>query len=276
MKLVSDNRASRILYNFLSSNVFERPVVVPSNVCEVVPVVFKEAGVGFIYSDIDTNSLCLDLNQILNHLDEYSGILFVHTYGLERSFECFFKEIKKSNPDFLIIDDRCLCNPSTSVPDTLADLCLFSVGEKKQVDLGMGGFAYLQDNLSYRICDLNPGSFLNDSDWCFDASLIESATRDTIIHRDRLNAIYRRYLPKTIQLQDDYQNWRFNILVDNNHSILEALFANGLFASSHYRPLTDTSNNAAWLHRHIINLFNDFHYSEEMAVKTCSIINSLI
>lgn len=276
MRLVSDNRACRILYNFLSSNVFERPVVVPSNVCEVVPAVFKEAGVDFTYSDIDPNSLCLDLNQVLNHLDGYSGILFVHTYGIEKSFECFFKEIKKSNPDFFIIDDRCLCIPSTSAPNTSADLCLFSVGEKKQVDLGMGGFAYIQDNLSYRICNLKPSSFLNDSFWHFDTSLVEDKTRGAITHRDRLNAIYHSSLPEDIQLQDVFQNWRFNILVDNKQSILEALFANGLFASSHYRPLTDTSHNAAWLHSHVINLFNDFHYSEEMAANTCSIINSLI
>lgn len=276
MKLVTDNRASRILYNFLSSNVFERPVIVPSNVCEVVPAVFKEAGVEFIYSDIDPNSLCLDLSWVMNHLDEYSGILFVHTYGIEKSFECFFKDIKKSNTDFFIIDDRCLCTPSTSAPMTSADLCLFSVGEKKQVDLGMGGFAYLQDKLSYRVSSLNSVSFLNDSYWCFDAALIDDKASVATMHRDKLNAIYHSSLPKSIQLQDEFQKWRFNILVDNKQSILEALFANGLFASSHYRPLMDTSHNAVWLHRHIINLFNDFHYSDEMAVKTCSIINSLI
>ena len=276
MRLVSDNRASRILFNFLSSNSFEKPFIVPANVCEVIPSVYDEAGVEIVYSDVDSSSLCLDLRWVLKHINEYSGIIFVHTYGIEKSFDLYFRTIKELNPDFIIIDDRCLCVPSFIPPSAFVDLCLFSVGEKKQVDFGKGGFAFIQNKMPYDVCEIKTDSFLNDANWYLDVRSIEEKRENAIVHRNRINAIYHRLLPKEIQLNDVFQNWRFNILVNNKHSILEALFANGLFASSHYKPLTTASFNANWLHDHVINLFNDYHFSEAMAIEACSIINGLL
>ena len=276
MKFISDNRASRILYNFLASNYIARPFIVPSNVCEVIPEVFKEAGISVVFSDIDSKTLCLDFNWILDHISEYSGALFVHTYGIEGDFEHFFKIIKNSNPHFLIIDDRCLCTPVITAPNTFADLCVYSVGERKQVDLGIGGFAFIQDNVRYLFCKLKADSFLYDSIWSFDGNLVLNKTKEASFHRNTINTIYSNSLPKNIQFNEAYQNWRFNIYVNNKQRILDALFAKGLFASSHYKPLSATSNNAFWLHEHVINLFNDYHYSEEMARETCYIINTLI
>lgn len=276
MRLVSDNRASRILFNFLSSNSFEKPFIVPSNVCDIIPKVFEEAGVEIVFSDVDMNTYCLDLYWVLNHINEYSGIIFVHTYGIEKSFDLSFRRIKELDPDFIIIDDRCLCVPSFITPMPSVDLCLYSVGEKKQVDLGKGGFAFVRNKIAYDVCEIKMDSVLNNTNWYLDASFIKEKTESAIAHRNRINAIYHSSLPKYIQLNDVFQNWRFNILVNDKHSILEALFSNGLFASSHYKPLTIASHNASWLHDHVINLFNDYHFSEAMAIEACSIINGLL
>ena len=39
-------------------------------------------------------------------------------------------------------------------------------------------------------------------------------------------------LTKGIQLNNIYQNWRFNILVENKEEVLNAIFEKGLFASN--------------------------------------------
>lgn len=278
MRFVTDNRASRILYNFLSTKKFEKPIVVPLNVCEVVPSVFCEAEVEFVFADIDSSTLCLDLDWVFSNINQFSGIFFVHTYGTEHSYENSFREIKKHDPGFVIVDDRCLCMPSLLTPETIADVCLFSVGDKKQVDLGIGGFAFLQENLKYEFSPLKPGSFLNDEFWGLDRSVFEKRAYSSFSHRYLINEVYRSSLPGEIQLEDRFQNWRFNIWVDNKEEVLKAIFAAGLFASSHYHPLGNAgdSTNAVQLHNHVINLFNDYHFSIEMAERTCSIINRMI
>ena len=96
-----------------------------------------------------------------------------------------------------------------------------------------------------------------------------------IMHKEKLNAIYRKNLPAAIQLPAPYQHWRFNIIVPNKEDVLNALFDAGLFASGHYNPQADGCNIASNLYTHVINLFNDFYYTEEQAIKTCEIINRI-
>lgn len=50
---VTSQRASAILYNYLSGNHFDKPFLLPANVCPVVPLSFMKAGVGFEFIDID-------------------------------------------------------------------------------------------------------------------------------------------------------------------------------------------------------------------------------
>ena len=275
MRFVSDNRASRILYNFLSSNCFERPFIAPSNVCEVIPTVFKEAGVELVLLDINPVTLCINVDDIKN-IKDYAGLLFVHTYGVETNSEVVFTRIKQIEPRFVIIDDRCLCTPTLAIPGDSADMYLYSVGEKKQVDLGLGGFAFIKEEVNYHKCPLQNGSFMNDTLWALDKDLFLEKVQSSIAHRSLINAVYCKQLPKHIQLDLSFQNWRFNIQVSNKQTILNALFASGLFASSHYRPIDRGYVNAELLHSQIINLFNDYHYTIEMAKKTCSIIRDLL
>ena len=114
------------------------------------------------------------------------------------------------------------------------------------------------------------------SDKTGDAMMAYMKKDAMIPHKEKLNAIYRDMLPVTIQLPAQYQHWRFNILTGKKDEILKALFAEGLFASSHYMSLSNGCMIAQNLHEHVLNLFNDQYYTEEQAVKTCEIINSII
>ena len=276
MRFVSDNRASRILYNLLVSNEFEKPFLLPANVCAVIPKVFEEAGVKTEFVDIDSSLFCIDINHFLSKLDHYSGVLFVHTYGVEFCNEFYFKKIKQLCPSFVIIDDRCLCTPSIRVPNTSADVCLYSVGEKKQVDLGRGGYAFLQNWIRYQKCTLHSQSFMDDSTWAFDSGVIFEKTQEAKSHRELINSVYYSLLPQTHQFDSIFQNWRFNIFVDNKQVILDAIFNEGLFASSHYCPIVTDCFWANELQNHVINLFNDYHFSKDMAIEICRVINNIL
>ena len=182
---------------------------------------------------------------------------------------------KKINPNIIIVDDRCLCLPRTEWRvDEGADMVLFSLGPKKQVSLGGGGFGYVKDGMKY----YNMQGFANASaeiscEKAFDLDEIVSKTKCAVEHKESINRIYSSCLPKIIQYPVAYQSWRFNIIVPNKDEMLRRIFAAGLFASGHYKPLSEKCPTAAEVYNRTINLFNDFYYSEEQARKTCKIIN---
>lgn len=117
-------------------------------------------------------------------------------------------------------------------------------------------------------------SFLSGDDWIYDFDSLEIQKTKAVIHRERLNKIYRENLPQCLQLEEKFQHWRFNILVENKEEVLKAIFENGLFASGHYKSQAPGCPNAQYLYEHVINLFNDFYYTEEKAIRTCKIINN--
>ena len=57
-------------------------------------------------------------------------------------------------------------------------------------------------------------------------------------HKEKINAIYRSFLPKENTLEDTFQQWRFQILVPKKEMLLQKIFENNLFASSHYASLS--------------------------------------
>ena len=84
-------------------------------------------------------------------------------------------------------------------------------------------------------------------------------------------------IPCELHMGEDYNNWRFNIYTKNRDDILEKLFKNNLFASKHYIPLSrifSGFSTPVWdsLYPQILNLFNDFRYTEQQARKTASIV----
>lgn len=277
-KRVTAYRASKILYNFLKSNQerIRAPFLIPANVCVDVPRTFDEAEVPYQYVDIDARTLCMDEAYVLSHAAECSGVLMVHTYGVECSFEEFYQQLRSANPEILIVDDRCLCMPSLD-PDTYgADLVIYSMGDKKQVNLHKGAIGFITENVAYTNHEVSEG-FLTNEEWHLKEGELLAVMDTAIAHKEKLNAIYRKALPKAIQLPETYQHWRFNILVENKDEILNALFTEGLFASSHYRALGEVlAPIATNLANHVINMFNDDYFTEEQAIKSCKIINEIL
>lgn len=275
-KRVTAYRASKILYNFLKSNQerIRMPFLIPANVCSNVPETLDVAGVDYRLVDIDARTLCMDEAYVLNHAMECSGILMVHTYGVETDFAPFYQQLRAANSDILIVDDRCLCMPSFEPQTYDADLVLYSFSEKKQVNLRKGAMAYVGENVRYEECPIPEQSFLTNEEWKLNEGEAFAAMDAAIAHKEKLNAIYRKKLPKAIQLPEAYQHWRFNILVKNKNEILKALFDAGLFASSHYKALEEEpAPIASNLSSYVINLFNDRYFTEEQAKKCCEIIN---
>ena len=277
-KLVTAYRASKILYNFLKSNQerIDAPFLIPANVCSNVPETLDEAGVKYRFVDIDARTLCMDEKYVLEHAKEISGIVMVHTYGVEFGFEEFNQQLREKNPAILIVDDRCLCMPSFEEETYDADLVLYSFSEKKQVNLGKGSMAYVSENVRYDECPIPAQSFLTNEEWTLNEGQVLAAMDAAIAHKEKLNAIYRKALPKNIQLPEAYQHWRFNILVPNKEVMMQAIFDAGLFASGHYAPQSDECPVAAKLHEHVINLFNDEYVTEEQAIRTCEVINGVL
>ena len=109
-----------------------------------------------------------------------------------------------------------------------------------------------------------------------DDDVLLSKMDATIAHKEKLNAIYQKALPKSIQLPEAYQHWRFNIMAPNKEEVMQAIFDAGLFASGHYAPQSDVCPVAAKLYEHVINLFNDEYFTEEQAIRTCEVINGVL
>lgn len=276
MKLVTANRANKILYNFIQANKITGKVLLPVNICTDVVATLQYAGLILKFVDIQADNLCINQEAVLSLAKEASMLLFVHTYGVENDFYDFFQEVKEVHAGIVIMDDKCLCMPDLHVEESPADLVLYSTGAKKIVDLGGGAIGYVSDQWKYDEIEVEPNEYLTNEMWLLDTKQLYMKMDAMIAHKEKLNAVYRKMLPSTIQLPDAYQHWRFNIITDKKNEILKALFAEGLFASSHYMSLSNDCMIAQNLHKYVLNLFNDQYYTEEQAIRTCEIINSII
>lgn len=276
MKLVTANRANKILYNFIQANNITGKVLLPVNICTDVVATLQYAGLELDFVDIQADNLCIDQEAVLSLAKEASMLLFVHTYGVENNFYDFFQEVKEVHADIVIVDDKCLCIPDLHAQESPADMVLYSTGAKKMVDLGGGAIGYVADQWKYDEIEVEPNEYLTNDMWLLDTKQLYMKMDAMIAHKEKLNAIYRKMLPSAIQLPDAYQHWRFNILTDKKDEILKALFAEGLFASSHYKSLSNDCIVAQNLHEHVLNLFNDQYYTVQQAIRTCEIINSII
>lgn len=272
LRRVTSYRANKILFNFLKSNHLTGTVILPANICPDVVDTLRYAGNPLHFVDIDAHMLCLDWLQVKSIAKDAAVVLAVHTYGIEDDFNEQFAALRAINPSIAIIDDRCLCMPELDEPNSTGDLVLYSMCSKKQVDLGAGGIGYVADGWTYEEIMVPENDVLTNETWTLDKKILLAKMDAVIKHKEKLNAIYRKNLPAAIQLPAPYQHWRFHIIVPNKEDILNAIFDAGLFASGHYNPQADGCNVAANLYTHVINLFNDFYYTEEQAIKTCEII----
>lgn len=272
LRQVTSYRANKILFNFLKSNHLTGTVILPANICPDVVETLRYAGNPLHFVDIDARTLCMDWPQVQSVVQDAAAILAVHTYGIEDDFNEQFAALRTINPNIAIIDDRCLCMPELDEPNSTGDLVLYSMCSKKQVDLGAGGIGYVAVGRNYKEIDVSENDVLTNDTWTLDEKTLLAKMDAVIKHKEKLNAIYRKNLPTAFQLPAPYQHWRFNIIVPNKEEILKALFEAGLFASGHYNPQADGCNVATNLYTHVINLFNDFYYTEEQAKMCCEII----
>lgn len=310
MQIIQAPRASAILYSLLKSQGNSNPWLLPANICPIVPITFFKAGVPFELVDISAETLHMDLEQAWGRLERgpYGGVLYAHTYGELSTPEEFFQQVKSRFPDLLLLDDRCLCIPDFDPPqNTHADVALYSTGYAKIVELNFGGYAYLKEDIRYQAQPLpfnqqaldeiernykhalesqTPYNY-KDSDWLHTVAdlpewydycrEVEARLKPALAQRAAINEIYARALPAEIQLPAEYQTWRFNLRVKNKGRVLKAIFAAGLFASSHYASLAGImapgrSPQAQVLSEEVINLFNDQHFDSERADRVCSVI----
>ena len=315
MQSIFSNRASAIIFNLIkqyNSGVY----LLPANICSIVPLTFMKAGVKFEFVDICPNSLCINeasvLHLIRNRPEKYAGIVYVHSYGAIQNTINFFKKIKQISEQIKIIDDRCLCIPDFDQTGSLiADLIVYSTGYGKYVDIGYGAFGYHNGalkivncgeqfyeksiqklNEQIKKCLFSKNKITTDiTDWLdtYISFIIPKAYRDKVNdmkekvsqHKTIINSIYSNNLPQEIQLQSNFNQWRFNIQVDNKEIIVKAIFKNNLFASSHYVPSNILFDDNYFcetekLSSRIINLFNDFHFNEEKALRVCNTINKFL
>jgi len=310
MQIVQAPRALAILYSLLAQRADSRPWLLPANICPIVPVTFFKARVPFELVDISTETLHMDVEQARGRLKRkrYGGILYAHTYGEPSTPHDFFGEVKSRYPDLLLVDDRCLCLPDLKPASSAeVDVMLYSTGYAKIVDLGLGGYAFVSEGLDYQPAHLpfaphdhdqiekaykqtvqNHIWFVyHDSNWLetdrdipvwYDyCQQIEIGLKASLGHRGALNDVYAKILPADIQLPGAYQTWRFNIRVKDKQRVLDAIFKAGLFASSHYASLAGImaeghAPQAHMLANHVINLFNDRHFTVKQAERVCAVI----
>ena len=165
MQQVFSYRANKILFNFLMSNHLQGKVILPANICHDVVETLLYAGYELRFVDIDARTLCLDWQQTIELAKEACAILFVHAYGVEDDYSNVFATARKANPKIAIIDDRCLCFPCFDLWQMDADLVLYSTGEKKQVDLGVGGVGYVAEGWKYANIEVLDNAVLKNEMW---------------------------------------------------------------------------------------------------------------
>ena len=103
------------------------------------------------------------------------------------------------------------------------------------------------------------------------------------LQKETINHIYSN-IRDDCKLGSGWNDWRFQLRVKNTDHVIKKIFCNELFASRHYYPISKLYKNFAlprdtdyiWknIHSTIINLFNDFRFTEDMALKLVEIINS--
>lgn len=308
MKYIYEPRASTIIYNMLIARADSYPWILPANVCPIVPIIFLKANIPFEFVDISASIFHMDLDQVEGRIKKrkFGGVLYVHTYGDSSTPSEFFNSLKNIDPDIFILDDRCLCIPSFDSEEPV-DLTLYSTSSAKIVDLGSGGYALVKDDFkylsvllpfdkqdlfeiesSYKETVQKRKTFTyTDSNWLETAVLvhawydyrekIESELKISLDHRTKLNTLYQELLPWEIRLPQAYQIWRFNIRVKNQGKVLQAIFNDGLFASSHYASLAGImaegfAPRAEMFANKIVNLFNDHYFDLQKVERICKVI----
>ncbi|NYH10304.1 hypothetical protein [Pseudomonas moraviensis] len=314
-RMVYEARASTIIFNIINSFPSDGLILLPANVCPIVPLVLLKANRKFEFVDISAETLCMDHDALIQRWtkedEQPVGLVYVRSYGAVFDASAIFSEIKHLSPDSLIIDDRCLCPPDFEEPlPAHADAVIYSTGYAKYADVGFGGFANLKDDLCYERADLpfdptHLEQLIDSYKKCLseravytyqDSHWLETKKPELSweSYRDRvekevfrvakikgdINAIYDAGEFQGFEVKCIHQSWRYNILVKERDKVLEVIRQEGFFASAHYESLAGVfaSGNAPVavdVHGQIINLFNDRYFDVKRAGVLTELLKSL-
>lgn len=316
---VTEGRAAYILFNILKSSSAQGKWVIPANCCSVIPAVFCKSGTPFEICDISASTFCLDINSVSEIISRepsaYAGVLFIYTYGVNADFDSSIAWFKEKHPAILFVEDKCLCKPEIEADSSgVSDAVLYSTGYAKYSDMGGGGYAYIsegslpyvrhrlvyqkseKDEMDRKVKDaingrmkLPPSCF--STDWLssepnlmVDAEYfaqLKIAVEISQRLKNEINRIYMQLLPEECCMSDEYNQWRYNIIVNEPQLLAEKIFSEGLFASRHYFPANkyvasdaQSAPVAEYLYRHVVNLFNDKYASVMYAEKICELVKS--
>lgn len=307
---VLGSRALSILGNFLICNRIQK-VFLPANCCPVVYALLGSLDIKIQALDLTPSLRNLNMRPLKNFLaknsNEVTALLLAHTYGaLSEVNDSNSQELRAAGLSF-IIDDRCLCIPKFE--NFWADLTLFSFGYSKFIQLNQcGAIAFVKkpstykrltwgyNAKSYEAVDQalrsyhNPytvGKNIGNLSWISNEEenltlsiewilknipiLVEQTLEKKLI----LNTIYRGELGSESGigiLDDTFNFWRFNILINDSTVVLKKIFNAGLFASNHYRTYDKSCQNSADLSKNVVNLFNGRTQSKEFCLSCCDII----
>lgn len=276
MKLLTANRANKLLYNFIKANNLSGKVLLPANVCPDVVKTLEFAGMTCTFVNLQTDTLCINQEVVLSQVKDASMLLFVHTLGVERDFAPFFEQVREANAELVIVDDRCLCLPDLELQKSAADLVLYSTGENKMVNLYGGAIGYLADQWQYDEVTVEGCEVLSNELWLLDPKQLYLKMDAIIAHKEKLNSVYRSKLPAHVQLPDSFQHWRFNILVQNRDAVVEALAREGLEVGSDYGVRDADCVVASNLSAYVLHLYNDKHFTLDQAIRACEVINACL
>lgn len=309
-------RAARLLHDALvglREDGRSGSIVLPANVCPIVPLTCWRAGFHTDFIDIDPASQGMTADRVAARLrdpraPQASGIIFVHAYGRvsDDTLRGVADVLENHGDELFLIDDRCSLVPSFDRPEEerLGDMVLFSTGYAKRVDIGYGGFAWVQpfvgnigpvEDFSEEAFEHARAFFREPTprdealaevprDWLDSRPMDESqyfkevlARRDAALrHEQELRDIYMTHVPVNLHLGAEFE-WRFNLLVDNPRELIDAIFAAGLFASAHYpsiaQPISGAQTpNAELSGKRLVNLFTNEPFTAEMAEQCAAIV----
>lgn len=309
-----EQRAATVLFNLIRTHLLQGPFLLPVNICPIVPLVFFKAGRPFEFIDIMPATLCMDHDKLISRWlapgPKPAGLIYVRTYGAIFDTLDIFSEIKRLTPNALIVDDRCLCPPAfCDITPNNTDAVLFSTGYAKFVDVGLGGFGviregipYVRADLSFNVQDLEKliysykSSLARKVRFCYcESDWLDTRPPDiswgdyqkmvtlefskALEVKSQINRIFASQLPAEIQFPAALNSWRFNIHVLEKDALLDLINREGLYASGHYEPLTNSFGPghapvAEKVHRHVINLFNDRYFCPDQALKLVNVLNN--
>lgn len=312
--LVYRKRAQGIVFDYSKKYLNKTDyVLIPAQVCQIVPVTYMKLHIPYKIVDIDLDTMSMDLKQAKRYLEEGNVQAMHYVYGYGHNKEDENKRLLELRRTFgcTLIEDKCLCIPEFSEPKREYDLIIYSTGYSKVVDIGRGGFGHLNPKYSleeqqgvYSEYDKQQirEHFLScleekklfsqavaEGNWLEYGVLekyteyrdqIEKEKKNVIEHKRNINEIYDDIIPNKMKMGADFNMWRYNILLKNSSEVVREIFKQGGFASQYYHSLykvfgEEFFKNAAYIEKHVINLFNSQVYSEELAIRTAHIIRKI-